>query len=61
MCLHVDPNNPGRKKVVSAAGGLMKWAETDDEWRIKLHKTDSVDFPDEVVHYPQLAFGSNQW
>ena len=40
VVFHVDPDAPGRKKILSAAGGVMNWATTNGEWRIRLYKPD---------------------
>ena len=40
VVFYQDPRNPAKKKVVSAAGMLSKWAVTNDKWRISSYKED---------------------
>ena len=39
VVFHVDPGNPAQKKVISAAGDVMKWSTSNNEWRISSYKT----------------------
>lgn len=40
LIFYEDPEDSSKQKVVSAGGGLMKWATSNDEWRINNYKKD---------------------
>ena len=39
VVFHADHDDPTKKKVISAAGDVMKWANSNNEWRISSYKT----------------------
>ena len=40
VVFYKDPDDPGKKKVLSAAGGIMKWATENSTWGIHNYKLD---------------------
>ena len=40
VTFYIDPDDPGKKKVLSAAGDLMKWASENSTWGIHNYKQD---------------------
>lgn len=40
LVFYEDPDDADKKKVVSAAGGLMQWATSNGEWQISAYKKD---------------------
>ena len=48
VIFHVDPNDDHKGKAVSAVGGLMKWANSNDLWRIDSYN-DNYDYVHTVI------------
>ena len=40
VVFYEDPTDTGRKKVLSGVGSIMKWATSNDTWRISNYKVD---------------------
>ena len=53
VVFYIDPDDQGKKKVLSAAGGLMKWASENSTWGIHNYKQDY-----EYVHNTIISSGS---
>ena len=66
VVFYVDPNDDRKGKAISAAGGLMQWARSNDLWRIKTYK-ENYDYVHTVIttsdryikdpdHFPAVRF-----
>ena len=48
VVFHADPEQPGKRKVVSAASQLVPWATSNDKWRIN-GSTEDYDYVHAIV------------